>query len=389
MGKSSIVCFFYPVSEKNLASNFVASSFKINHPPAISVILPVYNAEAYVCEAVESILAQTFTDFECIIINDGSTDGSGAILRELAERDARIVLVERPNGGLVSALNKGLEMARADLIARMDADDVAMPERFALQHARMVQEPELAVLGSFIRFMDKVGNIIRLVERPLTRKAIAHCLEHRGCPVAHPAVMMRRDAVLKAGSYRKAFCPAEDYDLWLRMSDLGYAIANLPQPLLNYRWHDANVSVVHLEAQRRNAILARLAHRIRKARLPDPFDGVENIDSELIQTLPAHLRLTLEAVFFVDHHYRLSLAGRKELNAAWWEYLQLEARIQRHTSMCHFLMRLLKGAVRQRDCRMVLRAFVEAFRLHPKSVFRLSWENCQLYVFSTRFRKKT
>ena len=101
----------------------------MNHTPAISVVLPVYNAEAYVREAVQSILAQSFTDFELIIINDGSTDGSGAILRELAARDTRIVLVERPNGGLVSALNEGLEMARADLIARMDADDVAMPER--------------------------------------------------------------------------------------------------------------------------------------------------------------------------------------------------------------------------------------------------------------------
>ena len=122
----------------------------MNQSPAISVVLPVYNAEAYVREAVESILAQTFTDFELIIINDGSTDGSGAILRELAARDARIVLVERPNDGLVSALNDGIKIARADLIARMDADDVSMPERFALQHARMVQEPELAVLGSFI-----------------------------------------------------------------------------------------------------------------------------------------------------------------------------------------------------------------------------------------------
>ena len=342
--------------------------------PAISVVLPVYNAEAYVREAVESILTQTFTDFECIIINDGSTDDSGAILRELAARDARIVLVERPNDGLVSALNEGIKIARADLIARMDADDVSMPERFALQHARMVQEPELAVLGSFIRVMDKAGNIIRLGEYPLTPKAAARCLE-RGCPVAHPAVMMRRDAVLKAGGYRKAFCPAEDYDLWLRMSDLGYAIANLPQMLLNYRWHGTNVSVIHRERQVRNTILARLAHRMRKAGLPDPFDGVEAIDAELIQTLPIHLRQCVETEVFVDRYYRLSFADREELNAAWREYSQLDAQIQRNTQMCNFLLRLLKGAVRQRDCRMALRAFVETFRLHPKTTCRILWED--------------
>ena len=345
----------------------------MNQSPAISVILPVYNAEAYVREAVESILGQSFTDFELIAINDGSTDDSGAILRELAARDTRIVLVERPNDGLVSALNKGIKIARAELIARMDADDVSMPERFALQHARMIQEPELAVLGSFIRVMDKDGNIIRLDEYLLTPKETARHVE-KDCPVAHPGVMMRRAAVLKAGGYRKAFCPAEDYDLWLRMSDLGYAIANLPQPLLNYRKHGANVSAVHWEAQGRSAILARLAHRVRKAGLPDPFEGVETIDAELIRSVPAHLRQGMEAELFAHRYSRVSLAGNKELDAAWREYSQLDAQTQRDTSMCHFLMRLLKGAVRQRDCRMALQAFTEAFRLHPKASCSLLWQ---------------
>ena len=345
----------------------------MNPSPAISVVLPVYNAEAYVREAVESILAQTFTDFECIIINDGSADGSEAILRELAARDARIVLVERPNDGYVSALNEGIKIARTELIARMDADDVAMPERFALQHARMVQEHELAVLGSFFNMIDKVGNIIQLVERPLTQKAIAHCLEH-SCPVTHPAVMMRRDAVLKAGGYRKAFSHAEDYDLWLRMSDLGYAIANLPQLLLNYRVHGANVSEVHWEAQGRSVILARLAHQVRKAGLPDPFKGVETINAELIRSVPAYLRQGVEAELFAHRYSRVSLAGNKELDAAWRHYLQLDAQIQRDTSMCHFLMRLLKGAMRQRDLRMALQAFTEAFRLHQKATCGLLWQ---------------
>ena len=347
----------------------------MNHPPpAISVVLPVYNAEAYVCEAVESILAQTFTDFEYIIINDGSTDGSGAILRELAARDTRIVLVDRPNDGLVSALNEGIERARAGLIARMDADDVSMPERFALQHARMVQEPELAVLGSFFNIIDRDGAIIRLYDNlPLTPVAAMRFVKHR-CPVHHPAVMMRRDAVLRAGGYRKAFCHAEDYDLWLRMSDLGYAIANLPQPLLNWREHGANVTKVHWEASSRSGILAHLAHRVRKAGLPDPFEGLETIDAELIRKVPAHLRPGLEAAFFLARHFRLSFACREELNAAWQEYLQLDAQTQRDTSMCLFLMRLLKGAMRQRDCRMALRAFTEAFRLHQKAVCGLLWK---------------
>ena len=345
----------------------------MNQSPAISVILPVYNAEAYVREAVESILAQSFTDFELIAINDGSTDGSGAILRELAARDARIMLVERPNDGLVSALNEGIKIARADLIARMDADDVSMPERFALQHARMVQEPELAVLGSFFHIMDRDGCIIRLYDDlPLTpaeaRSAVG------GFLVAHPAVMMRRDAVLKAGGYRKAFSHAEDYDLWLRMSDLGHAIANLPQPLLNYREHGASVSAVHRTVQGQHTILARLAHWRRKAGLPDPFEEVEVINTELIKNAPAHLRPDLDVIFFLAQHLRLSLSSRKELDAAWRQYLRFDAQIQRDTMMCLFLMRLLKGAVRQRDCRMALQAFSKAFRLHPKATCGLVWQ---------------
>ena len=338
--------------------------------PAISVVLPVYNAEAYVGEAVESILAQSFTDFELIAINDGSTDGSGAILRELAARDTRIVLVERPNDGLVSALNEGIESARAEFIARMDADDVAMPERFALQHARMVKEPELAVLGSLIRWMDRAGNIIELANQPLTPKAIARCLE-QGCPVAHPTVMMRRSAVLKVGGYRKAFTHAQDYDLWLRMSDLGYAIANLPQPLLNYREHGANVSAVNKEVQALGNTLARFAHRVRKAGLPDPFEGVATIDAEFIQTVPAHLRPGLDAAFFLARHFRLSSAGAEELDAAWRQYRKLDRRTQGDVSTCHFLMRLTQGAVRKRKYRMALRAFIEAFRLNPKATWAI------------------
>ena len=345
----------------------------MNQTPAISVVLPVYNAEAYVREAVESVLAQSFTNFELILINDGSTDGSGAILCDLAARDTRIVLMERPNDGLVSALNEGIERARADLIARMDADDVTMPERFALQHARMVEEPELAVLGSFMRIMDKTGKIIRLDKYPLTPKAIARCLE-RGCPVSHPTVMMRRDAVLKAGGYHRAFPHAEDYELWLRMSDLGYAIANIPQPLLNRRWHGANVTTLHWKKNGRSVILARLAHRVRKAGLPDPFEGAETINAELIRTVPAHLRQGVEAEFFTHRYSFLWLAGREKLNAAWRHYLQLDTRIQRDASMCHFLIRLLAGAVLQRNYRMALWAITEVLRLHPQAACGLLWK---------------
>ena len=252
----------------------------------------------------------------------------------------------------------------------------------------MVQEPELAVLGSFFNIIDRDGAIIRLCDNlPLTpaeaRSAVG------GFLVAHPAVMMRRDAVLKAGGYSKAFSAAEDYDLWLRMSDLGYAIANLPQPLLNYRVHGANVSAVHWEAQHRSAIFARLAHRVRKAGLPDPFEGVETIDAGLIRTVPTHLRQGVEAELFASRYSLLWLAGREELDAAWREYLRLDARTQRDTWMLNFLLQLFKCAVRKRKYRIALRACTEIFRLHPGAVHKIpKWICGALWrVFLNIFRK--
>lgn len=340
--------------------------------PALSIVLPVYNAEAFVREAVESILAQTFTDFELIAINDGSTDGSGKILQELAARDSRMVLIDRPNGGLVSALNEGIQRARAPLIARIDADDVAMPERFALQYARMTAEPTIGVLGSFIRIIDKAGQFVRLGDYPVTPEATARFLEH-GSPLAHPSVMMRKDAVMKAGGYRAVFSHCEDYDLWLRISELGYAIANLPQPLLNYRVHGANVSAIHREAQELGTIVARLGHRCRKAGLPDPVEGLEKLDPSIIEAVPAYLRQDIEAVMFALRHSHVSLASREVVGAAWLDYKQLGEIAKRESVMSGFLMRLLNGAVRNRSYSLASKALVESVRLHPLDTSRLLW----------------
>jgi len=344
----------------------------MNSAPAISVVLPVFNAEHYVREAVESILAQSFTDFELIIINDGSTDGSSAILQELAASDARVLLIERANGGLVSALNEGIERARANLIARMDADDVAMPERLALQHARMLTSPQLGVLGSFMRLIDASGRIIRLADYPITEADTARFLE-KGCPLAHPTVIMRRKAVVEVGGYRTAFAHCEDYDLWLRISERGFGIANLPKPLLNYRIHGTNVSSVHRQAQELGTIIARLCHRARKAGFPDPADGVERIDAGMIKSIPAHLRRDTEAALFVLQHAYLSLANTSDLDAAWRRYSSFPGTLQAERVMSDFLMRLVYGAVRQRAFGLALRALVKAVWHQPMATAGMLW----------------
>lgn len=340
------------------------------HVPEISVVLPVYNAQAYVAEAVNSILSQSFSNFELIIINDGSTDASSSILRKLASLDSRIKLFERPNCGLVFTLNEGISQAKGWLIARMDADDISMPDRFSLQYARMVKSPDLAVIGSFIRVIDKNGNTVRDCDYPLSPAQTSRFLEC-GSPVAHPAVMMRRDAVLKVGGYRKVFSHCEDYDLWLRINEIGYNIANIAKPLLRYRVHGANVSAVHRAAQELGTIVARLAHRARMAGLPDPTVGVEEITPDLIESLPLELKCDVDAAFFVLRYSDLSLKGRYELETAWCDFQRLQPRVQKDSLMCGFLMRLLNGAVRGRMFALALRVLLEALRQHSSATLSL------------------
>ncbi len=215
-------------------------------PPRISVILPVYNGEAYLSEAIESILNQTFRDFEAIIIDDGSKDGSLAILEEIAARDPRVRVVSRENRGLVATLNQGIELARAPLIARMDADDISLPERFEKQVAYMDAHPECVALGTFVTFVDPRG-------RPLsdtwfqqsTHEEIdgSHIRAER-CQLCHPSTMIRTEAIRSVGGYRDAFVSAEDFDLWLRLGELGN-LENLPEILLYYRQHPLQVTVVN------------------------------------------------------------------------------------------------------------------------------------------------
>jgi len=202
--------------------------------PAVTVLMPVYNAERFVKQTVESVLAQTFRDFEFLIINDGSTDRSLEILQDFAQRDARIRLVSRPNTGYVVALNEGLEKARGELLARIDADDLADPRRLELQVARMRAEPQLVALGSNAWAMDEDGRMLGDYDVPLTHEEIEANHLKGSSSIHHPAVMLRPEALKRVGGYRRQFMPCEDFDLWLRLAEVG-RLANLPEKLLTKR----------------------------------------------------------------------------------------------------------------------------------------------------------
>jgi Glycosyl transferase family 2 len=244
----------------------------------ISVVLPVHDADAFLADAVMSVLAQTLRDFELIAIDDGSVDASAKILDQLAQQDGRIIVVHQANGGIVAALNRGLALAGGEFVARMDADDVACPERFARQTAFLDAHPDVAVVGSAVTLIDAHGKAIRDVRYPETPQAVAEFLRS-GSALAHPAVMMRRDAVIAAGGYRAAFEYAEDYDLWLRMEER-YALANLPDRLLYYRQHAAKLSVGYAAEQRLATRIAQFAARCRRAGKPDPTEGLTALSRE-------------------------------------------------------------------------------------------------------------
>jgi glycosyltransferase involved in cell wall biosynthesis len=242
--------------------------------------MPVYNAERFVSDAIESILGQTMKDFEFLILDDGSTDGSLCIMRRYADEDARVRVISRPNTGIVGALNEMIGEARGELIARMDADDVARADRFELQVRFLEENPDCVLVGSRVLVIDSDGDPLAVLPTPLSHEEIENgLLNFRGQLVHHPATMIRRQSLLKIGGYRPECREAEDLDLFLRLAEIG-RIVNLVEPLLNYREHFGKSSVVRAEAFATNVF--RIVQEARRRRGLEPA-----VDSTLEQ-----LRLT-------------------------------------------------------------------------------------------------
>lgn len=254
-------------------------------PPRVSVVMSVRDGEAFVAAALTSILRQTMTDFECVVIDDGSSDGTPALLERAASQDARLRLVRREGGGgLVAALNHGCSLARAPLIARMDADDVALPDRLARQLERLARQPSLVVLGAAAIFVDAQDRPLPADPTPMGPRTLAQALERGDCPLIHPTVVMRRAAFEAVGGYRACIAHAEDYDLWLRLAERG-ELDNLTEPVLRYRRHPQQVSIRHYAEQAVSNLAARASARLRRSGLPDPLDGVARLDDAMLDRL--------------------------------------------------------------------------------------------------------
>lgn len=225
--------------------------------PRVSIVLPVWNGDGYIRQAVESIGRQTLSDFELLVVDDGSVDSTPAILSELAAVDPRIRVISRPHLGLVNALNVGFGNCRSEFVARMDADDIALPIRLETQVRALENDPRLGVVGSAITLVSKELRPQHTIHYPLTDREIRAALPS-GSPFAHPAVIVRKSAFERAGGYRSAFIHAEDYDLWLRMADVA-TLANVPEVLLYYRIHADQVSMTQAKQQVVSVVSAQIA----------------------------------------------------------------------------------------------------------------------------------
>ncbi len=209
--------------------------------PTIDVLIPVFNAAKTVESAITSIQAQTLRDIRIIVVNDGSTDGTQAIIERLAAVDSRLVLINRPNGGIVDALNAGLAACTADLIARHDADDIAVPDRFEKQLNWLRSHPECSAVSGAIIEIDEAGRKLRPQGVPSSPDlADAEHYPQWEPHLVHPFLMLRRAAIEAVGGYRYVF-HAEDTDLYWRLQEIGQ-LANMPDLLGCYRIHSQSVT---------------------------------------------------------------------------------------------------------------------------------------------------
>jgi glycosyltransferase involved in cell wall biosynthesis len=298
--------------------------------PTLSVIMVVYNGGVFLKEAIESVLVQTFGNFEFLIINDGSTDETIEIIDSF--NDERIIVFNRKHYGLTSSLNFGLQKAKAPIIARMDADDICLPDRLKIQVIELEKRSDIAALGGSAAIIDELGRETgQLCIPPETDEDILKgILELRGNSLIHPTVVLRRDKLLAIGGYNERFLASQDVDLWLRLGAVG-KLGAVSAVVLKFRHHPEAVSFTRRNDQLTFGMAARICYFLREKGLDDPSTASDETWNEFI----SHIRneLTRRGVYEVDA-YRIELRRSFRENSAlgelWrvaWLFLQNPKRL--------------------------------------------------------------
>ncbi len=285
--------------------------------PPISVLTSCFNAAEFLEDSIESILSQSFRDFEHILIDDGSTDDTLAIIKKYAAKDKRIVVISKENSGLTDSLNVGLGIARGEWIARLDADDVAMPTRLEAQLNFVRNRSGVILLGSSSLEVDRDGNFIKQQCFPASHDRLMKNLEHLGRFFAHSSAFFSKSHALELGGYCRKFTQAQDFDLWLRMGSAGL-ISCLPEPMVKTRI--LSTSITHRNGARLQKVLsvaATICHLRRKAGLSDPshmdeekwlqfLNWVEKRQKEEGYFCKAQTRQALRSIWYLNGEMNLA-----------------------------------------------------------------------------------
>lgn len=241
----------------------------------ITVLMSVYNGERWLAESIQSVLNQTFSDFEFLIVDDGSSDGTAQILNEIAITDHRVRIIKKHNTGLADSLNCGIAEAKGVWIARQDADDVSEPGRLLKQWQAVQSMPSVVLTGSAFVLINDEGREGRRYRLPRSNTRLASWLSTGKRFFPHSSAFFNRDIVQRIGGYRQRIKRAQDRDLWLRLSEVG-EIACIGEPLVKIRKHDDQIS--HDEGGQRQLIdssVASASYWLRKYGLSDPVEGDE------------------------------------------------------------------------------------------------------------------
>ena len=255
----------------------------------ISVIMSCYNASRYLPEAIESILKQTHSDYEFIIVNDGSTDGTFDILGRYASEDDRIRVVNKENTGLADSLNCGLRVAQGEWIARQDADDISLPDRFVKQVAFLEGFPSVILVGSGCTLIDERGTPSGDYQYPTRHSLLVGQICGGESPFPHSSAMFHRQTAVRIGGYNPRFIRCQDVDLWLRFSRVA-EIASLPVPLVQIRKHAAGISNHNSGSTSMiMGMAARMCHLLRSNRACDPSQRSDAVWKEFLDWLFARM----------------------------------------------------------------------------------------------------
>jgi glycosyltransferase involved in cell wall biosynthesis len=301
--------------------------------PLISVAMPVYNGEQFLPDAIDSILGQTFTDFELIIINDGSTDKSLELLFEYQKLDSRISLITRENRNLVATLNQMIDLAKGQWFARMDQDDIALPFRFERQ-LKWLEQTEADICGTWVESFGAGKK--RILKHPQTDEALKMELLF-GSSFAHPTVFMKTK-LLRQMRYDENWESCEDYDLWERAARRGWKMTNVPEVLLRYRQHNNQISTKTLSLQQDLSQLIRRRYwkyvfnfmnlktewidQVIRLRDPSPDNfNMDDVELAFVELLKANKGEAREIIF--DHATRLYFRAAKNYPAIVYRWITL------------------------------------------------------------------